>query len=121
MASYSNKFRDISSADEHVDNCKSDNEHTEVLKLFDSEAECDASFSGFEDIVAKPTVKSSVKKVCTGPGKGQGNNLKKKAPAKKRKAPTPSSSSPLKNKKPKKASENHESSDMSGCYDARIF
>lgn len=44
MASYSNKFGEISSADEHVDNCKSDNEHTEVLKLFDSEVECDARF-----------------------------------------------------------------------------
>lgn len=64
MASYSNKFGEISSADEHVDNCKSDNEHTEVLKLFDSEVECDARFSGFGDtyLVAKPKVKSSVKK-----------------------------------------------------------
>ena len=47
MASYSDNFSDISSADRHVDNCKSDNEHTKVLKLFDSEVECDVSFSGF--------------------------------------------------------------------------
>jgi hypothetical protein len=48
----------------------------------------------------------------TGSEKGPGKNLKKKAPAKKCKAPTPSSSSPLINKKQKKASENHESSDI---------
>ena len=47
------------------------------------------------DLVAKPKVKSSVKKARTGSEKGLEKNLKKKAPSKKCKAPTPSLSSLL--------------------------
>lgn len=89
MASNVTKFSDISSADEHNDKTDDD----EILKLFDSEEEADASFSGFEQAEEKstekpkPKVKSTVSKVTasSGPGKGPGKNLKKKAPAKKRK------------------------------------
>ena len=94
------KYSDISDVDHNSDDNNMDNE---VLKLFDSENEIEASFSGFENEKVKTPPKKGSKKSSTvshqstelGPGKGPRKNLKKKAPMKKR--TTKSKSASLKN------------------------